>query len=606
MSVVDERSTVRGAPGLEEMIIDPWAALSFKRAMGGRRQAGVSWTNPAWVGEENQRRLLAYKIRDAFAKNIARHFLATLDTKKRSDHREYGDAALLVETVKAALLGDQQQITVEGADQFNEDDDGKQDITTPEGGNAVSTDAKKAQSLEDQLRKWAKKERFLLKMVETERNAIKLGDGLYVLGWDVKKKRPTLTVYDPGTYFPVLDDINLGGNDFPKRVDIAWELDDDAPEGKILVHRITWEVRESDPISLPWEEEPVTEQCYMTEGVWELTKAAGDRVTVHDFQGASVTYVKQPDGTDRQDIPLGHDMLPVVHIPNTVALLDHFGASVLDNVMQILDDIASSDTDLQTASALAGFPVIAVQKARVETKDSQGNTVVTYGPGTLLEVGDGSMSVLDMSAGLTALITYVNHLLERLEVNARVPAGVLGRIKPSDVPSGIALALSFGPLRTMIDEMRLVREDKYRILLRFVTRLFWLNGELDEDPPDEAEAELQFGHFLVVDSQAIVQEATTLLSAHAISRPTALKMLLDAGIPIEDAAKEIAAIQSEDFDAANTLLDITNDVQLVFDWLGIDREPPPEPEPVVPEVDHATGLPVPPTGPPDPRGLPPG
>lgn len=589
-----EQSAVRTAPGLEEMIIDPWSALSFKRAMGGRRQAGVTWTNPSWVGESNQRRLLAYKIRDAYARNIARHFLATADSKKRSDHREYGDAALLIETVKAALLGDKQEIVVPGADEFNED---SQDTEGEANDSSVSkTEAKRAQSLENDLRKWARKERFLLKLVETERNAIKLGDGVYAIGWDDKRKRPSLRVYDPGCYFPVLDDSNE--EEFPSRVHIAWEVDEEAAEGKVKIHRITWELKEVDAYTLPWSEEPITEECFMSEGLWTIGK--NDENDVDDFSEAGVEWIKQPDGTDRRNVPLGIDFLPVVHIPNTVALLDHFGASVLDNVMQIIDDIASTDTDLQQASALAGFPVIAVSKGRVETSNAEGTQVTTYGPGTLLEVGDGTMTVLDMSAGLAALVAYVNSLLDRLEVNARVPAGVLGRIKPSDVPSGIALALSFGPLRTMVDEMRLVREDKNRILLRFITRLMSKNQTLSDDLPEE-EAELVFGHFLVVDTAAVVTQVTGLLTAKAISRPTALRMLVEAGIPIEDAAKEIAAIKSEDFEGADMLLTVTNDIQLVFDYLGINTPPPPAP--VQPTVDPTTGLPIetpPPPPQPDP------
>lgn len=565
---------------VEELVIDPWASLSFKRAMGGRRQPGVSWQSPGWVGEEHARRLMAYKIRDAYARNIARFFLATGDAKKRSNHREYGDASLLIETVKAALLGDKQDIMVPGADEFNED---TKQATSENKQEVDQTEARRASGLQDDLRKWAEKERFKLKLVETERNAIKLADGVYALGWDDKKKRPRLRVYDPGNYFPVYDDGNE--DEFPNRVHIAWEIDDAVQEGdKTRVHRITWELREVDPYDLPWNDEPTELECFMSEGVWTIGNEADN---IDDFTEQNVEWVQQPDGTERRDVPLGIDYIPVVHLPNTVALIEHFGASVLDSVMQILDDIAATDTDLQQASALAGFPPLAVSKGRLEGRedDATGTTVTTYGPGTAFEVGDGTMTVLDMSNGLTALIEYVNHLLERLEVNARVPAGVLGRIKPSDVPSGIALALSFGPLRTMIDEMRLVRDDKYGLLFRFVTRFMWKNGTLTETEPSEAEASLVFGTFLVVDTTSVVQQVQNLLTAKAISRPTALKMLIEAGIPVEDAAAEIALIQSEDFTGADDLYTATNDQQLVFDYLGIDKKPEdvvPKPSPIDP------------------------
>src|SRR5205807_1508934 len=140
-------------------------------------------------------------------------------------------------------------------------------------------------------------ERFGLKLIETERNAIGLGDGVYVLGWSAKKKRPRLRVFDPGFYFPVLEDSDE--DEFPSRVHMAWEAVQDergnyvqvdpgqpSPAGRSTpsvrrVRRITWELAPlpegEAPRHYPWQDaddEPATVTCYMTDAVWELNDTA--------------------------------------------------------------------------------------------------------------------------------------------------------------------------------------------------------------------------------------------------------------------------------------------------------------------------------------------
>jgi len=41
-----------------------------------------------------------------------------------------------------------------------------------------------------------------VRVQQAERNAMLLGDSVYVLAWNPEKRRPTLRVYDPGFFFP--------------------------------------------------------------------------------------------------------------------------------------------------------------------------------------------------------------------------------------------------------------------------------------------------------------------------------------------------------------------------------------------------------------------
>lgn len=560
-----------------ELLFDSWTPMSFKRALGGKKQPGISWAAPTWVGDHD-RRLLAYKILQAYQDNAARVFLGTSDQGKIDDHREYGDAALIVNQIVAALLGEGQEIVVPGADDEEPDES--------------------AVALQDWLREWADRERLPLKLIETERNAVGLGDGVYVLGWNSEKGRPRLRVFDPGFYFPVIGDNNE--DDYPEKIHIAWELESDVP-GKRKVRRITWELGPIGPASspglvgriigadptpldgdvidetgritrqYPWNDTPSTRTCYLTDAVWTLDATADN---LDDLTAGTAEYLADSDGEINQR-DLFIDFIPVVHVPNTVAIANHYGRSSIATVLQILDDLANADTDLQAASATTGKPVIALSGATF------GNSKPTYTAGEVFEIGDGRMDVLDTSASLDALIKYVEFLMARIAVNSRLPESVVGRIKPSEVPSGVALALSFGPLASMVGEMRLVRDEKYPLLLKFAHRLAVAGGAPDV-PTEFIPAKLEFGSFLPQDQQAAVDLVSSLLDKKAISLETAVRILAAAGLPIEDEQEEVNRIEARDFEGADALLTATGDETAVFDYLGRTQPATPTTLPATP------------------------
>jgi hypothetical protein len=615
----------------EELVFDAWTPISFKRAMGSRSAtgAGAGFTAPRWVGQEHERRVTAYAVLRSYLDNAAREFMYSQNRDEIDNRREYGDAALLVNTVLGALLGEDQAIVTEGA----EDAEAQQDAE--DGDAAERAGAAQALALQDWLRQWAQDERLGLKMIEAERRAVGLGDGVYSLGWSAQKGRPRLRVWDPTFYFPVLSDGNE--DDFPDKVHIAWE--EEVPQGPgsakpnvVIVRRITWEMgfiapvtgEDGSPVMLadgraallegdsldaegrivrqyPWNDEPSPYTCYLTDATWELNKAGG--LSVDELTEGTARYAMDDDGlVRRRDI--GVDFIPVVHLPNTVSLIDHFGRSTLASVLQLLDDLASADTDLSAAAATTGHPVIALQGGRVD-RDSSGNAKVTYRPGEILESGDGKLDMLDTSKALDALIGYIEFLLKRLSVNSRVAESLLGRVKPSEVPSGVALALSFGPTEQLVKEMRLVRAEKYPLLLKFAHRMA-LAGAADAGVPAEwTHTGVVMGSFLPQDQAEAVSLVTKLLAATprpAISLETAVSMLVEAGLPIRDAFAEVARIQSRDFEGAAALLEATADPGLVSEYLGrdpVDPREPPEPDPgsTGEDVGDGTGEPQPPQPP---------
>lgn len=519
----------------DPLLVDQWSFYDYKPVM---QTFGTTQLAPSWIPNDERRRLTAYMLLSAYVRNNGRAWMPTdLTEDEILGRREYGEAATLIDSVVSSVVGEEQKILVKGA--LDED---------PPNPGAVLQ--------QKTLEVWAKKERLLSKMLENERTTAELGDGVYVLGWDENKGRPRLRVYDPGFYFPVLDEDDT---EFPSTIHLCWEFERTTWDNKIekWLRRITWTMVDlPEPVAMPWKEElesDATQTCVLWDGEWRLEDV---KEGMYDLSDEKAVWRVQ--GLD-----LGLDFIPVIHLPNTVSEQEHFGISTLARVMQILDDIASTDTDLQASSATTGSPPLAITGTNVPTDDK--GRITTYGPGTVLKTGDGNATMIDTSRSLNALLEYDKHLLSRLSVNSRIPEALLGRVKPNEVPSGIALTLSFTPHANLIKEMRLVRRQKYELLMKFVSRMYMKAGLLSEI----YECGLWFGSFLPADKS----EASTLVSTlyrsdkPIISIDTALELLIRSGFPIEEAQEEIRKIRADDFESANRLLDATGDTGLVYEYL---------------------------------------
>lgn len=552
-------------------LADQWAPLNPWLGDGLIDLPGAVKT---WVPNDDRRRLQAYELLAAFIDNTFRYWLPvdaiSDDQGNITDSgeiivrkfREYGDAGLLVVTARAALLGEDQSIVVAGADE--KDEDGK------------PTDSRAAQ-VQDWLDEWANLEQLRLRLYEQEHDSIGLGDAGLILGWDAEKQRPRLETFDPGWYFPVLDPSKPSGG-FPETVHLAWEESfTEAGQTKARVRRKTWRLVPADPWTPKYADTPSRVKCLYSEGTWGLSKATNGIYDLSD-EAATWAVVTNPvtgESVEMHDLDLMIDFLPVVHVPNDAAGKRHYGTSLITRVAQLLADLASSDTDLQEASATTG------SSALVEKGGAGGD--LPGGPGLSYSLpSSGDLSYLDTSKNLTALTGYVAHLLGRLSTNSRLPAEVLGRVNASQVASGFLMALSFGPLRSLVAEMRLVRTEKHALLLKMTARMAVQNGVLSAGVVPRAE--LTLGSFLPADQKAAVDMVRSLRTGPrpAISVETGVKILVEAGLPIEDAQAEAARIERESFELAVQLLDAVGDENVVRAFLGLPPTENPIPQPPAP------------------------
>lgn len=576
-----------------EIVIDPWAGLSHRPLLNPGDSAQGSLA-PSWVGGPNSpdvRRLNAYLDLASRLRNTSRVFMR--DSSRRSENREFNDAAAIRNAILASLLGESVTVQVEGA----EGDEPKPpesdaEVTPPVEGEEPPEPAepdaadesfaqelaewKAATARQEWIDEWWTYERGPLKVFETERNAVGLGDGVYLLGWDNDLGRVVLTCYDPGFYFPVLP--TGMRNEYPDRCHLAWQYDD--AQGVKWVDRITFErVSIVDAVArgvqglageehrYPYQETdetPSKRATLMSYGRWrvdQLRAPAG----VDSFEAKGVEWVTLDDGTVLKDHWVGHDFIPVVHIPNTVALSEHFGDSSITGIAQLLDDIQLTDSDYAAWSAINGTPPLGVDEGNVSTLQK------VYGPGTIIA---GKVSVIDTSKGGDGILKRIEHLLDRASTNARVPDAVMGRGDPSKFSSGFHMDLAMGPLRSLIGEMRLVRDDKYALLFKMVQRLAIVAGALGADGPGvlkEAKVlpiALSFGAFMPTDQSQLVEEIKSLVAAGLMSRETGIKILDAAGVDYDDdLAAELERIERQDFAGAKELADATGSEQAAAEYL---------------------------------------
>lgn len=609
-------------PARRDLILDQWTPLAHKTAIATSRTGRLAeQLAPTWVPPDEQRRINAYTLLAAYRLNAARYHTNT-DQADQDERREYGDAALIISRVAAAVLGSTTTIAVPGAEPVaatpalpEQPDEPGDDATPLERRIAAIAQARweaEAEAAVDAweqaiatqpalaareawLRQWAETAQLDAKLVEGELDTVALADGVYRL--NIVGGRVRVEVWDPGFYFPVLTDHD--GDDYPSKVHLAYEFE--GAEGRRFVRRLTYELVplwalydldvETDDDGLvtlrdghvqlddgrlvrrhPWHptdaepEQLATHACLFSDGTWPLADISTHKVP--DLRDDDAVWAVTDTGQVAHRLDLGIDFIPIIHTPNTPASRTHYGTSLISGAAQILDDLSMVDTDIQHAAALAAAPMVGVS-------GSQTVRELEVRPGAMIGLGEGGrLDVLDLTKSIPELRNVAATLLERLATNVQVPEEVQGRVAASEVPSGIALLLAFAPFEQLIGQLRLTRAPKHRLLLRFVQRLAQTTGELPEG--ETPEAVLRLGAFLPTDLAQIVDVVVKLLGQHGISRTTALRLLTERGnLPIGDLEAELAAIRADDTEGAVQVAEATASEQVAADRLGVVLPEPP-------------------------------
>lgn len=602
--------------GLARFIVDRWGALNYKSAFADPAYKQPSrevfpHARRSWVPKEDWRRLASYTMFAAYAHNQAWEIASIQDHTDASARREFGDPAMLVASITSHMLGRQQTITVPGAEDAE-----------PSDGTTATPEAVHAADVQEKLRAWAKAEQFTLRLQQAERKAVREGDTVYLLGLDAAKGRPRLSVIDPGFYFPDLPDNAGDSADYPDRIHFAWETDADPLTGtKAKLRRLTYELGpigtrtvsdsngprpvrvpaydmdgitplmtggdvynpEAETISrlYPWNDEPSTITCYLTDAEWDLDDIKADQ-DVHTLDYRFATFLTRSDGEVLDHLDLQLDFIPAIHVPNTIPEDGHWGESSLSPLLQLFDELQGTDTDSSQASATTGAPILGIVNPDTKGASRRGEQKkIRVQPGMVVEMAQGgNIFAVDTSPQLAELRNKTEELQTRLSLNSRMPAVALGSIDPTKAPSGFAIDLSYGPMEPLLDSMHLPRDGKYSLLFKMVQRLYKAFQHPDWTGP-VVDVQLMWGTYKPTDKAAVLEQVSTGVRDGVMSLETGVRLLVEAGYPIDDIGEEITRIQSRQFAAARDLADATGSTDAVGDYLGININPDPQPPTVV-------------------------
>jgi len=592
-------------------INDIYAPLNVFEAMRAPTQ-GQGFLPGSYRPKSQLRRLTNYLICDAMRNNTLAQFLANPDT----EHREYGDANRIIQrTVDgivspemgpfapaavdrppvAPTIPDPPAALADNAtdvdrrifdlqqERYNNEIEGVVDEWV-----AAFEDHQRARHVHAKALDWWRDQRVVGKLRESEtNNTVTRGDGVLVLGISAGAgSDPTLRVYQPNSYFP--DDIASATADYPDRVQFLWEetANADAEDAERIVK---WHVYDIRPIvdggdvvfdangkPLPViSTETISDEVVAVDDGWEIRRTlpwhTDDEYTTttcllseYEWADTSRTW---PDLTEeraaasRFRVDLGYDMMPIIHVPNEEDSGNHFGRSVLLWSAQVLADLGQSDRDNVKAVSLAAHPIVRVSASNVEA--------LNYRPGSVWPV-DSADSV-DMSSQLADIYAFNSGLRDRLGTVGGVNDVVLGKVN-GDI-AGITLKLLLGPFEQMISTLRVTRQTKYSLMMKIWQRLAMITGTVDPGPT--VPLEIAFGPITPTDLAAVIEQVTKLLSAKSISRSTALRMLVAAGIPIDDVDAELHLIAATDFEGATNMSTALDDERPAADYLGIKLEDPP-------------------------------
>lgn len=466
----------------------------------------------SWIPLEHRRRLAAYKVYAAVYNNSHKNFM------QRQGILEFGDAALVADTLRDALIG------VSGI-KITADD--------------LETN-KTSQAKVDRLRKWWREELMDSKVFENETNCTVLGDSVYRLRMSNKvgkKKTVKVDTFDPGFFFPDFDD----DGDLSK-VHLAWEEEylTNTGEKDTRVYKETYSLYDN--------------KCFVTAGYYQAMREGriGDEwFNLDDLE--LISYKVDASGVVYDNVDLQIDFIPIIYIPNINVQGEPFGKSDLAKALDIFSEIANSNTDMAANTSLLGSPPLVLKSdaSYGGDVDEDGQPrVTTVGPGQVIEVGPtGDAFLLEVHNMNTAIDSYLKGLDKRLFEVTRATKLAAGKMEGSVIPSGISLRLMQNPLVQATLPKRILRTHKFLLLLKFVQKLLAKFGEPEDmkvfADEDYSHIDVEFSDIFPTDRSQAINDLAVAYTAGFLSLETAVRMGNRLGIDIDDVKKEVERIKKE-------------------------------------------------------------
>ena len=336
-----------------------------------------------------------------------------------------------------------------------------------------------------------------------------LGDGAFKVTWNGEARRPVVAAVDPQGLWAWwrADDPSV-----MTRVVQRYELD--GSEVGALFQRgnreqVTGNRENPDP-ALPTTYHPLA-------GTRPTTNSARARV-VEDWTGER--WRVEVDGEVVRDEANPYGWIPFVIYPNLARPHEFWGASDLEDLVEVCRELNRRMTTLSRILEVAGYPITVLENVT-------GSEGIRVDAGAVWELPEASRAyLLDMlsGGGVRLHIDYLDLLYRQLHDLSETPRTAFGDSGRS--LSGVALEVEIQPLVQKVMRKRRTWEMVYRKRNAMILDLLERFGGLDLGGLRQTRA--VWSEVLPSDREALVRSEARLVSAGIHSRRDAMAVLGDA------------------------------------------------------------------------------
>ena len=415
---------------------------------------------PDWTGEDDARRIAAYKVYHNIYWNVPETFKLV----------QRGTDALPIYIPSGRTIVDTTNRYVANKFSF---------IMDPDAGNPADQEAFKAQLLS-----LFRRERFYSKFNMNKLDGLTKGDWLFHITANAAKpegRRIRIDTLDPAAYFPVPhpdDDQQIIA------AHIAWQttVGDDT-----FIRRQTY-MRGADPVNNDGSDTSI----WNSVGLY----------AVDDENWRDLTHNPAQVVKPAEQLPPQITAIPIYHFRNIATPGDIFGSSELRGFERVMAAVNQAISDEELALALEGLGMYATDAG--PPKDDQGNTINwRLGPGRVVELpANTNFTRVDGIGSVTPYMDHLAFLINSIREGSGTPEVAIGKVDVSVAESGVSLAMQMGPMLSKAEE----RETEIQDVLG--NMLFDLKAFLSayEGFNSDAYAVPVFGEKLPTDRKARIQE----------------------------------------------------------------------------------------------------
>ena len=319
--------------------------------------------------------------------------------------------------------------------------------------------------------------------VQTAIDAAVLGDGAFKVTWDTARRTPRVAPVDPAGLW-------------------AWWEPDQPGAVYRVAQRYTLTAAEA-------------ERLFGVRPAGQPSATA--RVTVVE-EWTAARYRVELDGATILDRPNPYGWVPYVIFPNMARPHEFWGASDLEDLLDICRELNARMTTISRVLQVSGYPITVLENVT-------GSDGVRTEPGAIWELPEDSRAyLLDMLGGGVGLhIDYVNLLYRQLHDLSETPRTAFGDSGRSI--SGVALEVEIQPLVQKVMRKRRVWDAVYRRRNALVLDLLERFGGVEMHGLRRTQT--LWGEVLPSDRAVLARNETTLVAAQVHSRRQAMAALGD-------------------------------------------------------------------------------